>query len=143
MDFEIKTVTEDFMKDVVTMESQIFKKPWSRKSLDFHFFEKNTITLGAFFHNQLVGYLLANVLLDESELLRLAVLPNFRERSLASRLLNAYFKETYFCKMYFLEVEETNTNAIKLYDKFNYHIYSKRTAYYGKDNAALLMKREV
>lgn len=91
-----------------------------------------------------VGYVLLRVVAGEGEILRVGVLPAFRRRGLARRLL----EETFFnmdkdAAQWFLEVRERNTAAIGLYRSFGFDEIGRRKAYYrDTGEAAVLMRRD-
>ena len=78
---------------------------------------------------------------DEAELLNLAVDPAFRRQGAAARLLEALAKTAR--GDIFLEVAESNTPAITLYERFGWERIGLRKGYYhqGKINAIVMKKR--
>ncbi len=96
---------------------------------------------------QLAGFLLARSLCGEAEIISLAVDRLHRRRGLASRLLAAL--ETGLvrdrCTRIFLEVDETNVDAIQLYYRYGFEKAGLRKNYYAsqrgqRTNALVLMK---
>jgi len=91
-----------------------------------------------------VGYVLLRVVAGEGEILRVGVLPAFRRRGFARRLL----EETFFnmdndAAQWFLEVRERNAAAIGLYRSFGFYEIGRRKAYYrDTGEAAVLMRRD-
>ncbi len=141
-DYKIKSLSEQDIVKIEIMENEIFFLPWSNNLLKQIFDNKNNILLGAFSEDNLVGYLIASTIFDESELLRLAVLPEFRGCGLAKKMLSYYSTSTQQCQKFYLEVEEDNEPAKTLYLSFGYVVYHIRKNYYSNGTSALLMKRE-
>lgn len=79
--------------------------------------------------NKFEGYIIANVIGDESELLRIAVVPDRRKMHAGYRLLKKYFKNTNAVS-YFLEVRAENIPARGLYEKLGYKAINVRKNYY-------------
>jgi ribosomal-protein-alanine N-acetyltransferase len=91
-----------------------------------------------------VGYVLLRVVAGEGEILRVGVLPAFRRRGLARRLLEkTFFNMDKDAAQWFLEVRERNTAAIGLYRSFGFDEIGRRKAYYrDTGEAAVLMRRD-
>ncbi len=75
------------------------------------------------------GYMIASVTGDESELLRIAVVPDRRRLRAGHRLLKKYLKNT-SAASYFLEVRAGNIPARGLYEKLGYEAINVRKDYY-------------
>ncbi len=82
-------------------------------------------------HGVFNGYIIANLIGDESELLRIAVVPSKRKMHIGYRLLKKYLENT-GAASYFLEVREGNIPARGLYEKAGYKEVSVRKGYYQR-----------
>ncbi|MBI4464368.1 MAG: ribosomal protein S18-alanine N-acetyltransferase [Acidobacteria bacterium] len=93
---------------------------------------------------QLAGFVCFRVLGNEAELLNLAVLPGARRQGVGSRLLEAALDkaaEAGATKM-FLEVRDTNGEALRLYERWGFRRCGRRVGYYTNPPAdALLLVR--
>ncbi len=93
-----------------------------------------------------VGFALARLAADEAELLTLCVLPNYRRRGIAARLLAACMEgaRARGAKAIFLEVDETNDAAHALYTMRGFVGVGRRPDYYRLPNrvpsAALILR---
>ncbi len=75
---------------------------------------------------------------DETEILNLAVLPAFRRRGLARRLVEKWLDE--HPGRCFLEVRESNLAARQLYERACFHVAGRRPEYYiDPPEAAIVM----
>lgn len=92
-------------------------------------------------NNIVNGYLYAQDLGDNIDLLSVFVDNKYRLKHIGSSLLENLINE-YPDKTITLEVEENNESAIALYKKFNFKIVNTRKNYY-KDGDAYLMKRGI
>ncbi len=80
----------------------------------------------------LFGYLLANQIAGESELLRIAVKKEYQGKKYGEALLCNYLKYiSDTCEKAFLEVRESNIKARTLYEKHGYIVLAKRKNYYN------------
>lgn len=113
---------------------------------DFKFLleSPNHIVYKAVVKDKTVGLISASSVQDESDIIVIAVLKEFRGQGIGSMLLEALIMElkNRNINKLFLDVNETNIPAIKLYKKFGFVEISKRKNYYGK-NAAIVMKKEL
>ncbi len=86
------------------------------------------------------GYIIASVIGDETELLRIAVAENLRGRYIGADLLGFYIEDASDeCNRYFLEVRESNNIARALYEKQGYEELAIRKNYYSNpvENAVI------
>ena len=97
---------------------------------------------GYFINNQLVGFIHVNKLYETMDVVNIVINPDYRNKGIATSLLN--YSINYFddINSVMLEVNENNVAAISLYKKNNFIVINKRNNYYGSD-AALIMKRDV
>ena len=86
----------------------------------------------------LVGYIAWQVVLDEADLLGLAVAAPWRRRWLGRRLL----LETMPPALLTLEVREDNGPARALYESLGFQRVGRRRHYYGPGVDALLLQRD-
>lgn len=114
---------------ILNIEKACFKDSWSLKaikdSLDSKFYKFFIIDNYAF-----ISYMLID---DRAELIRIAVLPEYRKKHIATRLMNMLIKdlnENHINKC-FLEVRKSNKIAIDLYEKYNFKLINIRKNYYS------------
>ena len=96
----------------------------------------------------LAGYLLANIVVDEAEILSIAVSPDYRNLGKGTNLLQHFnaFIAAKDVKTVFLEVAADNKEALTLYRAQGFSEFSRRLAYYKRiDNRcdAVKMKLQV
>lgn len=92
--------------------------------------------------NTIVGFAGIKIILDEAELMNIVVNKASRHSGIGTLLLNKLLE---ICKgknldSIFLEVNEKNLNAQKLYKNFGFETISIRKNYYNSDNG-IVMKR--
>lgn len=117
--------------------------PWSMASLADSFGERN-ITGAAWSQERLLGYFIADTILDESTLLNICVHPHHQGAGIGRQLLDYYLAQCAqrAIKYHYLEVRESNQPALTLYARAGYVIVGKRTDYYptqyGHEDAILM-----
>ena len=90
--------------------------------------------------NRVVGFLTAFSSIDSADLTNIAVLPEYRRQGIAGALLQALLAETGE-KEIFLEVRESNQNAIAFYQKYDFEQVGLRKNFYQNPTEhALVMK---
>lgn len=98
---------------------------------------------------RLIGLILSRVVLDEAEVLTIAVDPSCRKQGCGRRLLTAHLESLarHGTRQLFLEVGETNAAARHLYERMGFREIGRRPAYYPLANgtriAAICMGRAV
>lgn len=96
---------------------------------------KNTATVIKTKNGVPVGYATGVKLDGESELYRIAVLPQFRGQGIAKELLARFLEK---CSgVVFLEVRSKNEAAIALYKSAGFVEAGRRKDYYGDDDAVI------
>jgi ribosomal-protein-alanine N-acetyltransferase len=117
--------------------------------LDDH--ENTTVTAGGVFlvgeaNGEIVGFVMARHVVDESEVIYIAVRRSQRRSGFGAALLAAALKdaEAQGVARVFLEVRESNAGAIAFYRKHGFAQVGRRRAYYrNPDNDALLFERKL
>jgi [ribosomal protein S18]-alanine N-acetyltransferase len=130
------------------IESSVHIAPWSENLLK-QSLSGDEILFGAFHQQQLLGYVVIKTMLDELELLNIAVSQYSQGQGVASLLLNYLFDfaQEHQLTQVFLEVRHSNISAIKLYQKFDFVEIGCRKNYYScgdmtqeREDAVLMQK---
>lgn len=81
---------------------------------------------------RLAGFFLARAVLENLELLKIGVYPEYQNQGIGTRLLSAAFDEgaKRGCLRCFLEVRKSNEGAIRFYQNHQFNIAGERTHYY-------------
>ena len=96
--------------------------------------------------NSLIGFLAYSMVLDEAEILNIAVHPNYQGLGVACSLLNAALTgfRSAGVKRCLLEVRESNAPARSLYENLEFQVDGVRKNYYpsgtGREDALLMSK---
>lgn len=93
--------------------------------------------------NEICGFAGIKIIVDEADIMNIAVKKIYRNTGIGSLLLNNLIE--YIDKLKLtsitLEVNEINHNAIHLYEKFNFSITGSRKNYYGSNNGIIMTKK--
>ena len=118
---------------VAQIENLVQSHPWSKKqflesieSYQSTVFEEN---------GEVVGFCILQPVLDEANLLLMAVHPNQQGKGIGFKLLDYSLNELKNNPLQiFLEVRESNLPAIALYEKSGFHQIDLRKNYYPKQD---------
>ena len=146
MDIQIRRANSKDIKQIDNIESSLEHRILSYDTLSSTLDNKSYIYMVASVNNIIVGYIVAELLVDHLDLLAIAINKDYRRKNIASTLILELFKT---CKSLnvddiFLEVRCNNMNAIKLYEKVGFEKISSRKNYYkdtGED--AFIYKKTV
>ena len=86
------------------------------------------------YESRMVGFFFARAVLENLELLKIGVYPDFQRRGVGAQLLNAAFVQGLRrgCLRCFLEVRKSNEAAIQFYYGHRFRIAGERTSYYSE-----------
>ena len=133
----VRDCRREDLSAILKIEKESFPDPWGRELLEKELSLSFSRFIVAEVDGEVVGYLIAWIVGDSCELNRIAVAPCMRRRGIGRKLL---YELMDYCKNrnvkeIFLEVRESNLNAIKLYESSGFEKISVRKNYYGGESA--------
>lgn len=117
---------------------------WSERSIAEAAAYAGGVVLVSELGSEVTGFLIARVTGDEAEILNLAIAPERRRKGDGRALIEAVLAESKLrgVKRVFLEVRDSNENAIAFYSKHGFSKVGRRPAYYrDPEEAALLLEK--
>ena len=126
-----------------------FRRGWSEDEFERLLLERNVITHRAMMGRRLVGFVVSRLATPEAEILSIAVASSQRGRGLARRLLDLHLRRLVGlgARTVFLEVDENNMSARRLYRRMGFGDAGRRDRYYQQSSAAasaaLVLRRDV
>lgn len=123
-----------------------FRRGWSAQEFEGLLVEANVVGDRAMAGARLAGFVLSRLAADQAEILSVAVAAAYRGRGVARRLLGVHLRRLagYGATSVFLEVDEGNVPARRLYAGLGFSQVGRRERYYGNaggDGAAALVLR--
>jgi ribosomal-protein-alanine N-acetyltransferase len=117
---------------VALAETQIFPDPWPESAFFEELNRDNRGVLIAEWDGAITGYAVYIITYGEAQLANIAVVPQFRRKSIAKVLINHILKiaKEADCEYIFLDVRPSNKAAINLYQKFGFYELYCRPNYY-------------
>ena len=127
---------------VVMIERAVQSHPWTEK-LFVEGLQSGHLSTVLTDHNQVIGFCILQKVLDEANLLLMAIAPQQQGKGLGSQLLNASLAALGDkTSVVFLEVRESNMAAQRLYEKAGFSQIDLRKNYYptasGKEHAVIM-----
>jgi ribosomal-protein-alanine N-acetyltransferase len=126
-----------------------FHRGWGEGEFEQMLSERNTLVDRLRQGRTTIGFAVSRMAADEAELLSIAVDAKHRGRGLSRNLLLTHLGHLagHGIRTVFLEVEENNQPARRLYDRAGFSVAGRRERYYkqpgGEQLNAVLMRRDL
>lgn len=147
MEYIFREMVTSDIEAVYIIECRSFSTPWSIES--FHK-EINENKLAHYYVVEEAGKIIAYggmwVIIDESHVTNIAVLPEYRGKGIGNILVENMIEAARLMDVFnmTLEVRVTNESAIKLYEKHGFERSGVRPNYYKENNEdALIMWKKL
>jgi ribosomal-protein-alanine N-acetyltransferase len=142
-DVHFHILREQDIAAVSCVESDVYAFPWSEGN-----FRDSLLAgyrcWGCWSGNELIGYAILMISIDEAHLLNLAVTKHWQRRGVGRHMLQFIMDEARksHCVMLYLEVRPSNHAALRLYAATGFRQFGMRRDYYpaqdGRENALFL-----
>lgn len=141
----LRPMIEADLAAVLRIEQACFPRVWTREHFLAEIGSERGTPVVAEFNGQVAGYLCLTVLLDEAEVLDVAVDPALQGRGIGAQLMQWACDEAVRqgAALLRLEVRATSIPAITLYERFGFVKGGVRKAYYEQGIDALLMDKNL
>src|SRR6202035_2637567 len=126
-----------------------FHRGWGEGEFEDMLSQRNTLAHRLRLRSKLIGCAISRIAADEAEILSIAIAPGHRGRGLSRQLLLTHLGHLTGrgVRTVFLEVEENNQPARRLYARAGFAVAGRRERYYleasGQQLNALLMRRDL
>ena len=126
-----------------------FHRGWGEAEFESMLTERNTLVHRLRMGRKIIGFSVSRMAADEAEILSIAVAESHRGRGLSGNLLLTHLGHLAGRGVWtvFLEVEENNRPARRLYERAGFAVVGRRERYYrqgsGEPSNALLMRRDL
>ena len=141
----IETMKSSHVAQIAELEKICFSDPWSEKSIASELNNELAFWLTAVEGEQVAGYIGSQTVMDESDMMNVAVHPDFRRKGIAEALVNALVEalKSKGSRCLTLEVRASNVPAITLYEKLGFSEIGRRKNYYRNPREdALILRKE-
>lgn len=141
---DVVRADKSHIKRIAELEKSCIPDGWSENAFEQALGNPNALIFAAVCGGEVVGFLNGSYVLDEAELLNIAVSEKSRKSGIAGMLVTAFEDELrkLGVKTVYLEVRESNAPARKLYEKHGFTQNGLRKNYYRSpaENAVLMVK---
>jgi [ribosomal protein S18]-alanine N-acetyltransferase len=130
---------------IAAVHKASFQRGWGEDEVHRLLLDKTVVAHRAMIGRTLIGFILSRIAADEAEILSIAVTPVRRGRGFARPLLDLHLRRLagLGASAVFLEVDEHNTPACRLYQRAGFHEVGRRKGYYDSGAAALVLRRDL
>ena len=132
---------------IAALHGASFHRGWSDGEFEHLLFDRNIVAHRASVGRGLVGFILTRIVAEEAEILSIAVASSRRGKGLARQLLDLNLRRIagLGARTVFLEVDEGNVPARRLYQRAGFREVGRREGYYpaGQGTAALVLRRDL
>ena len=141
---EIRLMEKADIVQLAELEKQCFSDPWSVSAFEYELQNPLSLWLVAAEGDTVAGYVGTQTVIDESDMMNIAVHPDFRRQKIAENLILRLIRmlDERQSKSLTLEVRVSNAAAIALYDKLGFVQVGRRPGYYRnpREDAYILRK---
>jgi len=126
-----------------------FHRGWGEGEFEAMLSERNTLVHRLRIGGKIIGFAVSRMAADEAEILSIAVAASHRGRGLSNNLLLTHLGHLAGrgVRTVFLEVDENNQPARRLYQRAGFAVAGRRERYYRQANGeqlnAVLMRRDL
>ncbi len=145
-----RPMTADDLDAVMEIEQQCFTDPWKRSGFESSLTERAAhlmVLSPADDQSCVAGYCCLYETLGDGDIVNVAIDPAMRRRGLGWQMIHELVNYGRALKVerYFLEVRESNTAGIKLYESLGFKTYGIRKNFYTMptENAVLMMLEDI
>ena len=141
---EIRPMDQTHVAQIAELEKTCFSDPWSEASIASELSNPLSCWLVAVEGERLAGYIGSQTVMGESDMMNVAVAPDYRRQGVGEKLILALvdaLKER-GSHWLMLEVRQSNAPARALYEKLGFVEVGRRKNYYRnpKEDALILRK---
>ena len=133
---------------LAALHAAAFRRGWTEDEFERLLLESNVLAHRATVSGRLVGFIVSRIAAGEAEILSVAVTAARRGRGLAGRLLDLHLRRLagLGVDVVFLEVDDDNVPARRLYARARFREVGRREGYYARPQGAaiaLVLRREL
>jgi len=145
----IEPATQHDAARLAQLHGASFNRGWGESEFESMIAERNTLVHRLRLGRKIIGFAVSRIGADEAEILSIAIDAGHRGRGLSRKLLLTHlgYLAAKGVRAIFLEVEENNAPARRLYERAGFAVVGRRERYYRQPNGeqlnALLMGRDL
>ena len=133
------------VSQIAELEKLCFNDPWSENSIASELDNRLSCWLVAIVDDKVVGYVGSQTVLGETDMMNIAIHPDYRKQGIATELISALIEalNERGSHSLMLEVRASNEPAKSLYLKMGFDVVGVRKNYYRNPREdALILRKE-
>ena len=141
----LETMHAAHVAQIAQLEKICFSDPWSERSIASELDNNLAFWLVAVEGETVAGYIGSQTVIEETDMMNVAVHPDFRRQGIAEALVNGLVEhlKAMGSRCLTLEVRASNAPAIALYEKLGFTEIGRRKNYYRNPREdALILRKE-
>ena len=141
----IRKMGPEHVEQIAELEKLCFSDPWSENSIASELCNPLSLWLVAEAAGTVVGYVGSQTVMDETDMMNIAVHPDCRRQGIAAALVNALVASLQDLGSHSLtlEVRASNAPARALYDMLGFQqVGLRRNYYHNPKEDALILRKE-
>ena len=141
----IESMNSSHVAQIAELEKLCFSDPWSENSIASELDNKLAFWLVATEGERVAGYIGSQTVMDETDMMNVAVHPDYRRKGIAEALVNNLVEQLKKMGSHCLtlEVRASNAPATALYEKLGFSEIGRRKNYYRNPREdALILRKE-
>ena len=141
----LETMNAAHVAQIAALEKICFSDPWSERSIASELDNKLAFWLVAVEGESVTGYIGSQTVMEETDMMNVAVHPDFRRQGIAEALVSGLVEQLKAMGSHCLtlEVRASNAPAIALYEKLGFAEIGRRKNYYRNPREdALILRKE-
>jgi [ribosomal protein S18]-alanine N-acetyltransferase len=130
---------------IAAIHAASFQRGWSEYEIRRLLIESNVVAHRVTIGRTPIGFIVSRLAAGEAEILSVAIAPAWRRRALARPLLDLHLRRLagLGVRSVFLEVDEHNVPACRLYRRAGFGEVGRRQGYYQGGATALVLRRDL
>jgi ribosomal-protein-alanine N-acetyltransferase len=130
---------------IAHLHAASFGRGWEEDEVHRLLLDRAVVAHRAMVRRMMVGFIMSRMAADEAEILSVAIAPARRGRGFSRPLLDFHLRSLagLGARTVFLEVDEHNAPACRLYRGAAFHEVGRRRGYYQGGAAALILRRDL
>ena len=142
------TMSEAHQRDataIAALHAASFQRGWGEDEFHRLLIDRAVVAHRAMIGRTMVGFILSRMAAGEAEILSVAIAPAWRGRGFARPLLDLHLRRQagLGVRAVFLEVDEHNEPACRLYRNAGFSEVGVRKGYYQEGASALVLRRDL
>ncbi|HIJ60300.1 MAG TPA: ribosomal protein S18-alanine N-acetyltransferase [Nitrospirae bacterium] len=128
----IRLMHKEDLSVICSIQKEYPELNWSRDSFYKEIENKNSVSLVSELKGQVIGYIIAKIVIDEAQILNFFVHQKFREMGVGHLLMTSLLQTLIDegALFVYLETRKNNESAIRIYERFGFLGVAIRKDYY-------------